>query len=105
MTIGEGHVEVAHEALIRHWPTLRAWLDEDREGRLVHRRLTEAAQEWDATASRPGLLYRGTRLAGASEWSQARTTASSTSWSASSCAPAATRSSTSSRSREGATAG
>ena len=30
--IGEGTVEVAHEALIRHWATLRAWLDEDREG-------------------------------------------------------------------------
>ena len=49
VTIGAGAVEVAHEALIRHWPTLRAWLDEDREGRLVHRRLTDAAQEWDAT--------------------------------------------------------
>ena len=28
VTAGEGTVEVAHEALIRHWPTLRAWLDE-----------------------------------------------------------------------------
>jgi class 3 adenylate cyclase len=71
VTIGEGTVEVAHEALIRHWPTLRTWLDEDREGRLVHRRLTVAAQEWDATARDPALLYRGTRLVGASEWSGA----------------------------------
>jgi hypothetical protein len=75
VVIGEGTVEVAHEALIRHWPTLRAWLDEDREGRLVHRRLTEAAQEWDATGRDPALLYRGTRLAGASDWA-VRTTAS-----------------------------
>ena len=29
---GHDEVEVAHEALVRHWPTLRAWLDEDREG-------------------------------------------------------------------------
>ena len=32
--VDEGTVEVAHEALIRHWPTLRTWLDEDREGGL-----------------------------------------------------------------------
>jgi WD40 repeat protein/class 3 adenylate cyclase len=68
VTIGEGTVEVAHEALIRHWPTLRAWLDEDREGRLVHRRLTDAAREWESTERDPALLYRGTRLAGASDW-------------------------------------
>jgi WD40 repeat protein/class 3 adenylate cyclase len=71
VTIGEGTVEVAHEALIRHWPTLRAWLDEDREGRLVHRRLTEAAREWNATDRDPALLYRGTRLAGANDWASA----------------------------------
>jgi WD40 repeat protein/class 3 adenylate cyclase len=71
VTIGEGTVEVAHEALIRHWPTLRAWLDEDREGRLVHRRLTEAAREWNSTQREPALLYRGTRLAGAGDWASA----------------------------------
>ena len=59
VTIGEGTVEVAHEALIRHWPTLREWLDEDREGRLLHRRLTEAAQEWEALGRDPGALLRG----------------------------------------------
>jgi WD40 repeat protein/class 3 adenylate cyclase len=71
VTVGEGTVEVAHEALIRHWPTLRAWLDEDREGRLVHRRLTEAAQEWETLGKDPGALYRGTRLAAATEWADA----------------------------------
>jgi WD40 repeat protein/class 3 adenylate cyclase len=74
VTIGEGTVEVAHEALIRHWPTLREWLDEDREGRLVHRRLTDAAREWDATDREPALLYRGTRLAGAGDWASAHDT-------------------------------
>ena len=34
-------VEVAHEALIREWPTLRAWLDQDREGLIRHRQLTQ----------------------------------------------------------------
>jgi hypothetical protein len=40
---GEGTVEVAHEALIREWPALRGWLEEDREGLRIHRHLTEAA--------------------------------------------------------------
>lgn len=37
-------VEVAHEALIRKWPKLRAGLDEDRAGLVVHRRVKQAAQ-------------------------------------------------------------
>ena len=48
ITTGEHGVEVAHEALIREWPTLREWLDADREGLRLHRHLTEAAQEWAA---------------------------------------------------------
>jgi WD40 repeat protein/class 3 adenylate cyclase len=71
VTIGEETVEVAHEALIRHWPTLRAWLDEDREGRLLHRRLTEAAQEWETLGRDPGALFRGMRLATTGDWATA----------------------------------
>ena len=48
MTLGEGTAEVAHEVLIREWPTLRRWLDEDREGIRLHRRLGNAARLWDA---------------------------------------------------------
>jgi len=70
LTTGDGTVEVAHEALIRHWPTLRAWLDDDREGRLVHRRLTEAAHEWEALGRDAGALYRGARLATVGEWAE-----------------------------------
>jgi WD40 repeat protein/class 3 adenylate cyclase/energy-coupling factor transporter ATP-binding protein EcfA2 len=71
VTIGERTVEVAHEALIRHWPTLRAWLNEDREGRLLHRRLTESAQEWERLDRDPGTLFRGSRLATTGDWATA----------------------------------
>jgi WD40 repeat protein/class 3 adenylate cyclase len=71
VTIGERTVEVAHEAIIRHWPTLRAWLDEDREGRLLHRRLTESAQEWETLGRDPGALFRGSRLATTGDWATA----------------------------------
>ena len=58
----QGTVEVAHEALIREWPRLRAWLDEDREGLRIHRHLTDAAQAWEEMDRDPGELYRGARL-------------------------------------------
>jgi WD40 repeat protein/transcriptional regulator with XRE-family HTH domain len=63
--------EVAHEALIREWPTLRNWLEEDREGLRLHRHLTMAAQEWDITGRDPSGLYRGARLAQSLEWANA----------------------------------
>ncbi len=56
-------VDVAHEALIRGWPQLRGWIDESRESLRVHRRLTEAATEWDGSGRDEGFLYRGARLA------------------------------------------
>ena len=68
--VGDGTAEVAHEALIRHWPRLRTWLDEDREGLRLHRRLSAAAAEWDASGRDPGEVYRGARLAAALDWSE-----------------------------------
>jgi WD40 repeat protein/class 3 adenylate cyclase len=66
----EGTVEVAHEALIREWPLLRGWLEEDREGLRIHRHLTEAALEWERLGRPPDELYRGARLATAQEWAE-----------------------------------
>ena len=61
-------VEVAHEALIREWPTLRGWLEEDRAGLRLHRHLTLAAEGWERQNRDPGELYRSLRLAQAEEW-------------------------------------
>jgi len=69
ITTDQDAAEVAHEALIREWPTLRNWIDENREGLRLHRHLTEAAQEWESLGRDPGGLYRGARLAQALEWS------------------------------------
>ena len=55
----EPTVEVAHEALIQHWPRLRSWVDEDREGLRVHRHLTAAASAWDVQGHDAAELYRG----------------------------------------------
>ena len=61
-------VVVAHEALIRHWPRLRGWIESERADLLVHRRLGDAARQWDALQRDPGALYRGARHASAREW-------------------------------------
>lgn len=65
---GEIVVEVAHEALIREWPTLREWLDENREGLILHRQLTADVSDWIKLEKDPGLLYRGARLRQMQEW-------------------------------------
>jgi hypothetical protein len=54
--LDEDSPQVAHEALIREWPILRGWLAEDREGLRIHRRLTEAAAEWEALGRDAGAL-------------------------------------------------
>jgi eukaryotic-like serine/threonine-protein kinase len=38
--------EVAHEALIAEWGTLRDWLEDDGDRRVIHERLARAAAEW-----------------------------------------------------------
>ena len=47
LTVSEGVVEVAHEALLREWPRLRDWLEEDRAGAL-HAHLMDTARGWAA---------------------------------------------------------
>ena len=61
-------VEIAHEAVCRAWPRLRAWLDEDRDGHRLHRHLALAAQEWEHSGRDPSELYRGPRLVAALDW-------------------------------------
>ena len=55
-------VEIAHEALLRAWPRLRGWLDEDRAALRLSRLLTAAAAEWQAAGQAEGFLLRGARL-------------------------------------------
>jgi WD40 repeat protein/class 3 adenylate cyclase len=71
VVLGTNTAEVAHEALIREWPTLREWLAADREALRLHRGLTEAASEWQRASREPSLLYRGARLAAALDWAPA----------------------------------
>ena len=68
LTIDDDYVQLAHESLARAWPRLRAWLDEDIDGQLILRHLTEAVDSWQAMGRPESELYRGTRLAHTREW-------------------------------------
>jgi WD40 repeat protein len=67
ITVSDIHAEVAHEALLREWPRLLTWLDEDEAGRKLRRHLAPAAIGWQASRE-VGELYRGSRLTGALDW-------------------------------------
>ena len=62
LVVDRDSVEVAHEALLSEWTRLRAWLEEDAQGRRVRQQLTPAAQAWHAAGKPTTDLYRGARL-------------------------------------------
>jgi len=70
LTTSQDTVEVAHEALLLEWPRLRGWLEDDVQGRALHRHLIAAAREWEQSGRDPGELYRGARLTGALDWAR-----------------------------------
>ena len=73
LTVGEGSIEVAHEALLREWPRLAEWLEDDRAGRQLREHLTSTAREWQARDHDPAELYRGARLSTAIDWTSQHT--------------------------------
>ena len=66
----EETIEVSHEALIRGWPRLRRWIEEDRASLLIHRAVADAAEKWDQAERDESFLFRGSRLAQVEAWEQ-----------------------------------
>ncbi|WP_157985303.1 nSTAND1 domain-containing NTPase [Lentzea terrae] len=62
VVIDRDGVELAHEALIRSWPTFGEWIEQDRENIKAQRELTHATQTWESLDRDPGALFRGRRL-------------------------------------------
>ena len=66
--VGESTARVAHEALLREWPRLQSWLEQDRDGRRLHQQIASAAVQWHEGGRDDGGLLRGARLAAADDW-------------------------------------
>ncbi len=61
-------IDIVHEILIRHWSTLRWWLEENRSSLRLQRQLEQAAALWQQRDYHPDYLLRGGRLAEAEEF-------------------------------------
>lgn len=70
LTRDQDSVTITHEVLIRAWPRLRDWIEQDRDGNLVWQDLEEAAAAWDQADRESGALYRGNRLEIAQAWAE-----------------------------------
>ncbi len=60
-------IEVVHEILIRHWSSLRWWLEENRSRLRSQRQIEQAAILWQQKNKQDDFLLRGVRLAEAEE--------------------------------------
>ena len=67
---GNRLLEVAHEALLRKWPLLRGWLDEDRGFLIGSQQLEVDLQDWRKAAEQeqPGEPLTGLKLQRAKAW-------------------------------------
>jgi hypothetical protein len=68
----EQTVEVAHEALISNWGTLRAWVNEDRKFLLWRERLGTLLGAWEGAQESEEALLRGPLLKESEEWFKQR---------------------------------
>ena len=55
-------VDVAHEALIRQWPLLRKWINENRDILRQKRKIEAVAEEWREKGKAKGYLLQGKQL-------------------------------------------
>jgi len=67
---GAPTVEIAHEALLVHWPRLAGWIEDLREDLWTRRRLAEAADEWQAAGRSQGFLSLGAKLDRFEAWAR-----------------------------------
>ncbi|MFC5214939.1 trypsin-like peptidase domain-containing protein [Streptomyces coerulescens] len=69
---GRETVALAHEALVRQWPTLRKWLDDSRDFIVWLERLRARMREWEEGGRHPDLFLRQQELAAARAWGAQR---------------------------------
>jgi type II secretory pathway pseudopilin PulG len=67
-TPADTQVEVAHEALVRNWPTLVDWLEQEKVALAIRRRLEGRAAEWVRLGRGSGGLLDEVELREAERW-------------------------------------
>ncbi|RZB16344.1 hypothetical protein StrepF001_27010 [Streptomyces sp. F001] len=67
ITVGQDTAQIAHEALLRAWPRLHDWIEEDAATLLRRQQLRTAAGDWRAADRDAAFLLTGSRLQAALE--------------------------------------
>ena len=63
VVLNAGTAQISHDVLLRAWPRLRGWLEDDQASLILHGQLATDAAEWHSRNDDPSFLYRGTQLA------------------------------------------
>ena len=61
--LDEDTAQLSHDVLLRAWPRLRGWLEEDQASWIVYGELADDAAAWHDSHDDPSFLYRGAQLA------------------------------------------
>ena len=61
--LDDDRAQLSHDVLLRAWPRLRGWLEEDQASWIVHGQLADAAAAWHDSHDDPSFVYRGAQLA------------------------------------------
>ena len=62
IVLNEDTAQISHDVLLRAWPRLRGWLEEDQASWILHGQLADAAAAWHDGHDDPSFLYRGAQL-------------------------------------------
>lgn len=68
LTVHDGDVMFTHEVVLRAWPRLAGWIDEDRVHAPIRQRAQEDAQEWTEHGRDRAFLQSGARLEKTLAW-------------------------------------
>ncbi|NMG21022.1 eIF2A-related protein, partial [Brasilonema bromeliae] len=66
----EDTVEIIHETLIKQWPLIETWMNENRDFGTWLERMRAAMSQWEKSDRDSGALLRGKPLADAEDWLQ-----------------------------------
>jgi WD40 repeat protein/transcriptional regulator with XRE-family HTH domain len=61
--LDDDKAQLSHDVLLRAWPRLRGWLEEDQASWILYSQLADAAVAWHDSDDDSSFLYRGAQLA------------------------------------------
>ena len=60
--LDEDRAQLSHDVLLRAWPRLRGWLEEDQASWILYSQVADAAAAWHDSRDDSSFLYRGAQL-------------------------------------------